>query len=230
MAQTKSNDPAHRAQQVTAPSSGSNRGFILVIAALLVVGLAAVAFVVSSGGDSDGEAGAQTAPVEIVGEALPAIPEATSVTDSETDPAYGTVAPTLIGTAFDGSEVVIEPDGSAKAVYFLAHWCPHCQEEVPVVQDLIDSGAVPAGMEVYAVSTAVNSGRGNYPPEDWFEAEGFTSVVVRDDQDSTAMTSFGGTSFPYAIYLDADHQVVARSAGNLDGPTTQQLWELAAAG
>ena len=229
MAHAKPTDPA---QQVgDTPGSGSNRGFVLAIGALLVIGMAVVAFVATrDGGTAAGEAGAQTAPVEVVGDELPTIPEETRITDADTDPAYGIVAPTLIGTGFDGSEVTMEPDGKAKAIYFLTHWCPHCQAELPVVQELIASGAVPDGMEVYAISTSVNSGRGNYPPQDWFQAEGFTGLVVRDDDESTAMRAFGGASFPYAVYLDADHQVVARSAGNIDGPITQRLWEQAAAG
>ena len=32
--------------------------------------------------------------------------------------------------SFDGTPVEIAPDGKAKLVVFLAHWCPHCRAEV----------------------------------------------------------------------------------------------------
>lgn len=206
----------------------SNRGFILVVGTLLVVGIAVVALVATRSDSATEAAGEQTAAVEITGENIPRMPEGLPLTDASTDPAYGTVAPTLTGTSFDGTEVTIEADGTAKAIYFVAHWCPHCQDEVPVVQELIDNGSVPDGMQIYAVSTAVDAGRGNYPPEDWFEAEEFTGVVVRDDAPSTSFSTFGGASFPYAVYLNADNEIVARTAGSVDAAVTQQLWDLAA--
>ena len=239
MAQAKS-DKSSQSSGGSQGIDGSSKGFMLVVLGLVVVGLAAVAFVVgNSGGDEVAESaaagtenassdGAETATVEVVGETLPPMPEGVRISDASNDAAAGTVAPTITGTGFDGSEVTIGPDGRAKAVYFVAHWCPHCQEEVPLVQGLVDQGTVPADLDVYAVSTAVNSGQGNFPPSAWLAEEGFTPMTMRDDETSTAFAGFGGGSFPYVVYLDADNQVVARSAGSLDAETTTQLWELAA--
>ncbi|MGH1491731.1 MAG: TlpA family protein disulfide reductase [Acidimicrobiales bacterium] len=217
---------------VSAPKDSSNRLFILAVAAIAVIGLAAVAVLATTRGDDTAVAsdGAETAAVELIGESISPLPEGVRVSDADTDPEYGNVAPTLIGTGFDGAEVKIEPDGKAKAIYFLAHWCPHCQEELPLVQSLLDDGVVPDGLEVYAVSTGVNDGGGNYPPSDWFVDEGFTATVVRDDDAASAFVGYGGAGFPYVVYLDSEHRVVARSSGNLDGATTSQLWDIASAG
>lgn len=211
----------------------SNSGLILAVLAVIVIGLGGLAFVIAGGGDDEaGEStatdGAETSAVEVIGDALAPMPEGVSIGDATNDPVVGSVAPTLIGTSFDGSDVTIEADGQAKAVYFLAHWCPHCQEEVPVVQELLDAGSTPDGMTVYAVSTAVSSGQGNFPPSAWLADEGFSGVTMRDDDVSSAFAGFGGQSFPYVVYLDANNQVVARSAGNLDAAATLELWELAA--
>ncbi len=237
----------------------SSKAFPLLVGAVLVVGLALVAFAVTRGGDDaatnaggasetenasdpavEGDpapatdetdpaaSGEQTAPVELTGDAIPPMPEGVTVSDATTDPAAGTEAPTLVGTSFDGEEVTIGPDGTAKAIYFVAHWCPHCQEEIPVVQQLLDDGLKPDGLEVYAVSTAVESGQGNFPPEAWLQEEGFQPTTIRDDETSAAFAGFGGTGFPYVVYLDAENRIVARSSGNLDGPTTEQLWQTAA--
>lgn len=221
------------AQQTPAPpASGQSRLFLLAVGALVVVGLGIVAVVAGSRGDdtstdSAASDGAETAAVEVTGAALTQMPADVQIADATNDPAFGTAAPTLSGTGFDGSDVVIENDGSAKVIYFLAHWCPHCQAEVPMIQGLVDDGKLPEGLDVYAVSTSVDQGRGNYPPSDWLAGEGFTPTVLRDDESVSALAAFGATSFPFAVYLNANNEVVARTAGSLDASQTEMLWQAA---
>ena len=51
------------------------------------------------------------------------------------DPAIGKTVPTLTGkSVYDGGAVTIGPDtggGKPQVIVFVAHWCPHCQAEVP---------------------------------------------------------------------------------------------------
>ncbi|MEP6299655.1 MAG: hypothetical protein ABJ382_20225, partial [Ilumatobacter sp.] len=48
------------------------------------------------------------------------------------DPAIGVAAPVVTGQSFDGSEIVIgAPTENPTMIVFLAHWCPHCNDEVP---------------------------------------------------------------------------------------------------
>lgn len=221
----------------TSPSTGGdNKLFVFVVAGIVVVGMAAIAFVASQldsgteAADDGTDTGVveQTAAVSFEGEALEPLPDGLNVSSTNTDPEAGLVAPSLTATTFDGSEVTIGADGSPKVIYFLAHWCPHCQAEVPLVQQLIDDGSLPEGLEIYGVSTIVDSGRGNHPPSDWFPAEGFTPTVVRDDADSSAFRHFGGSGLPYAVYLDGENRVVARSAGSLQADVVEQLWQTVA--
>ena len=207
------------------PKDSSNRLFMLAIAVIVVLGLLAVAFLAANR-DGLGEiAEQQTDAVEAAGDPIAPMPAQLQITDISTDPAAGTVAPTLTGTDFEGNEITIEADGRPKAIYFLAHWCPHCQEEVPVVQQLIDDGQLPEGIDVYGVSTAVDATRGNYPPQAWLERTDFTPVVMRDDDAGTAFQAYGGSSFPYVVYLDGENRVISRSAGNLPADTIVSLWE-----
>jgi thiol-disulfide isomerase/thioredoxin len=166
----------------------------------------------------------QTAAVEISGNPLAPFESGGSISDASTDPSAGQVAPTLVGTDFEDGTITIEPDGRPKVIYFLAHWCPNCQAEVPELQRLITAGELPDGVDVYAVSTSVDASRGNYPPQTWLEDEGFEPLTMRDDVTSSAFSAFGGSSFPYAVYLDADHKVIARSAGQLPVATTVDMW------
>ncbi|MEZ5410438.1 MAG: TlpA disulfide reductase family protein [Acidimicrobiales bacterium] len=169
-------------------------------------------------------AGAATAPVSVEGTSLAEMPDVL-VTGAD-DPAAGSVAPTLRGTDFDGNPVTIGADGRAKVIYFVAHWCPHCQAEVPLIQQLIDSGQKPDNVDIYAVSTAVRPESGNYPPSTWLDREGFSSVTMRDDGGSSAVLAFGAGGFPYAVYLDSQNRVIARSAGELGIDGIAQMWAL----
>ncbi|MEM8925789.1 MAG: TlpA disulfide reductase family protein [Actinomycetota bacterium] len=223
-----------------APSPASNRGFLLVVIALIVAGLGIVAFVATNGGDDEDTAGAdetgepavaveQTAPAEIDGETLPHLPNSVAVGTADNDPAFGTAAPTMVGTDFDGTEVRIEADGRPKAVYFVAHWCPHCQREVPILQQLIAEGSAPDGLDLYVVSTAVDEGSPNFPPQTWLDAEGIEASIMRDDAGNSAFIAFGGAGFPYAVYLDGDNNVVSRTVGQVAPDAITQLWEATAA-
>ncbi len=172
-------------------------------------------------------AGAATAPVSVEGASLAEMPDV--VVTSEDDPAAGLVAPTLHGTDFAGNPVTIGADGRAKVIYFVAHWCPHCQAEVPLIQQLIDSGQKPDNVDIYAVSTAVKPEGGNYPPATWLDREGFSPVTMRDDETSSAVLAYGAGGFPYAVYLDSQNRVIARSAGELGLDGIAQMWAVTSA-
>ncbi|MGI8938357.1 MAG: TlpA family protein disulfide reductase [Iamia sp.] len=72
-------------------------------------------------------------------------PLAPYVADSA-DPAIGQVAPTLTGIDPAGDPVTIDPGAEGPMVIaFVAHWCPHCQAEVPRLVDLADEAASSTG-------------------------------------------------------------------------------------
>ena len=226
MAQTKT--PSAKGKAVN-PDGGSNKMFTLAIIGILVLGLAGIAWVATQreGVNFDGE---QIAAVELDGNVLLPMPGSGISTDPAADAAIGQPMPTITGTGFDDTEIVISDDGRAKAIYFLAHWCPHCQAEVPRIVDLIDSGGQPEGLDIYGVSTSVDASRGGaYPPAAWFDREGFDVPVVRDNADNDAFNYFGGGGFPYAVYVDADNNIVARSSGELEPAAIQAIWETTAA-
>ena len=114
----------------------------------------------------------------------------------------------------------ITDDGTAKGIVFLAHWCPHCQEEVPRVQEWLDNGGGVDGVDLYSVSTAANSGRTNHPASDWLVREGWTTPLIVDDQSSSVLSAYGRGGFPYWVFLNADGTVALRTAGQL---TIEQL-------
>ncbi|MEL6891312.1 MAG: TlpA disulfide reductase family protein, partial [Actinomycetota bacterium] len=118
------------------------------------------------------------------------------------------------GASFDGTEIRIgEGTGSPTLLVFLAHWCPHCNDEIPELIELDADGRFPDGLDVVGISTVVMSDRDNYPPSEWTVEKGWEWPMLADDPNSTAIQAFGGQSFPYTVLLDGDGNVVARRAG-----------------
>jgi thiol-disulfide isomerase/thioredoxin len=141
------------------------------------------------------------------------------------DDAIGLQAPVITGEDFNGEAVTIGQPGNPTAVAFLAHWCSHCQAEVPRVQAWLDGGGGVDGVDILSVSTAVNSARGNYPPSEWLDREGWEAPVLLDDSNNLAHLSYGGGGFPYWVFLNADGTVAARSAGELDIATLEAFMQ-----
>lgn len=159
----------------------------------------------------------ETAPVTITGDPLP------ETTDSGADPALGLVAPTIVGSDFSGNEVVIGESDGPQAIMFVAHWCPHCQNEVPAVQAWVDETGGVDGFEIVAVSTAVVAERPNYPPSAWFEGEGWSSSVMVDDDEASSFIAYGGRVIPFWVFLDSDGRVFERIDGGVDPALLQSV-------
>jgi thiol-disulfide isomerase/thioredoxin len=139
--------------------------------------------------------------------------------------ATGETAPTVIGQDFDGNDVLIDNDGRAKAIALLAHWCPHCQNEVPAVQAWIDSGGGVEGVDLYSVTTSMDSTRDNYPPSEWLDREGWTAPVIRDDSSNTVHGAFGSGGFPFWVFVNSDGTVAVRVAGSVPIETLEQIMQ-----
>ncbi|NHZ71130.1 MAG: redoxin domain-containing protein, partial [Proteobacteria bacterium] len=147
----------------------------------------------------------------IQGQALPLMPLSTTVDTS----ASGLAAPEVIGQNFSGEEVRMVDDGRAKAIVFLAHWCPHCQVEVPKVQAWIDRGGGVDGVDIYAVATGILPDRGNFPPSEWLETEGWSTPVLIDDTNNSVWTAYGQGGFPFWTFVNADGRVALRKSGEM---------------
>ena len=176
-----------------------------------VVVLALVAAIVLSGGDPEELAMPTDATVSVSGNPLPPF-----AGDPTGDPAVGLPAPALEGEDFAGTPVAITNDGRPKVVLFLAHWCPHCQEEVPAVQSYADTTGLPDGVDLLSVATSYTPTRPNWPPSAWLAREGWSFPVLVDDPASTAFTAFGQGAFPYYVLIGADGTVALRLSGRQD--------------
>lgn len=186
-----------------------SRGTIIGSVIAVVVIAAIVALEVSTQGYEEGGL-PQYQEVSVTGSLLPPL-----VNPGEGDTAVGLEAPVLEGLDWNANALSTAPNGDPSLVMFITHWCPHCQADVPVVQDIIDSGDAPADLNLYAVATSTDETRPNYPPTRWLEGEGWTVPTMLDDRTNTAGASFGLTAYPYWVVLDGAGNVVTRLSGEL---------------
>jgi len=203
-----------------------NRTVIIVVGVIvLVLGLAGAA-VLLTGGDDDssgvlapgetpretfGDDLEQNRPVDVTGDPLPGLD---TVVDA--DPAIGMAMPVVEGAGFDGRPVTVGGPTDGPTLYvFLAHWCPHCNDEIPELIELRNRDGLPEGTTVVAVSTGVDSSAPNYPPSDWLVNRDWPVQwpVLADSAESTSFVVNGGGGFPYLLFADADGNVLARDSG-----------------
>ena len=200
-------------------SGGSSKIWIIGLAVVLLAGLVAVLATRGSSdkGDDTTAQSSTTAP-DCTGDGpLPEFEE------SNNDAAVCRTIPTVEGTSLEGQPMTIgATDGKAKVIIFVAHWCPHCQREVPLIVDHLKDTPMPSDVELLTVSTAVKPEAGNYPPKAWLDGAGWTAPVL-DDTDGSAATAYGLTSFPYFVVADADGKVVVRGSGELSMDQFDQM-------
>ena len=208
----------------TASPRMSRAVLVSIIAAVAVIALGITAVLLTRSSDSSSQkvsVGASTIEmgrIAVEGTALAAMPDGGAI-----DPAIGAVAPIIRGQGFDGTACEIVPGSGPMLVMFVAHWCPHCQREVPLVAKWLKNADL-AGVTVKAIATGTNPDLPNYPPSAWLAGEQWTVPTLADDATTTAATAYGLTSFPYFVALDAAGHVVRRASGEI---TEGQFNELA---
>jgi thiol-disulfide isomerase/thioredoxin len=182
-----------------------------IVAVVLVVGggssssSTTTSTIASNSGDVVAAAEFQT--VEAEGEML--LP----LEDPDNDPARGKIAPVVNGFGFDGAPLTIAPTGKPMLVVFLAHWCPHCNAEIPRLIEWKDSGAMPADLGVVGVSTGARDDAPNWPPSQWVVDNAWPWPVMADNEDQNAAVAFGVSGYPGLILLNGDGKVLARRSG-----------------
>ena len=182
-----------------------------IIAVVLVVGggssssSTTTSTIASNNGDV--VTAAEFQPVEAEGEMLLALE------DPDNDPARGKIAPVVNGFGFDGAPLTIEPTGKPMLVVFLAHWCPHCNAEIPRLIEWKDSGAMPVDLGVVGVSTGARDDAPNWPPSQWVVDKAWPWPVMADNEDQNAAVAFGVSGYPGLILLNGDGKVLARRSG-----------------
>lgn len=234
--------PSSAKVRKAAAAGRSNRTMWLWIGVVVVVVVAGVvAIAVSSSSSKNSSSGGRASPaggtvvpngnptnqpVTVTGTALPMQPQDTTTPD----PAIGKTIPTVTGETFDGSKITISPTDGPQIVMGIAHWCPHCQAEIPKVQQWLDQNGMPKDVAIHAIATANDPTRGNYPAGDWLRGLGFSVPTILDNNGNQAANAFGVGGFPYFLVVDANGKVVTRVSGEIPMTTFAQLIDAARTG
>lgn len=227
-------------------SSMSKSTKLVIGSVVLAVVVALIVAIATSGGSSDSSssngasdsssavtapgaasevAAAENQPVTIEGQILDPLG------DPSADSAIGAPAPLLRGYSFDGRPVSIEPgDGRSYMVVFLAHWCPHCNAEVPRLIEWKNMGMTPDGLEVVGVSTGVAADRPNYPPSEWIVEKKWPWTVMADSVTQDAAMAYGVSGYPFFTIIGTDGTVKLRASGEKSIEEIDALVDAALAG
>jgi len=190
------------------PAPIRSRRLWIIIGVFVMLAIAAVAGFSTRGGSPAANATiGETQMVTVTGTALPRYPE------QGADPAIGMKAPLLSGSTFDGTLISIGDDGKPKIIVFLAHWCPHCQNDVKELTPYIDENGLPPGVEFYSVATGTDATAPNYPPSKWLAD--WPVPTMADSPDNTAAKAFGLNAFPFFVFVTADGKVDFRFPGEI---------------
>lgn len=197
----------------------SRAAAVIIAVVLALVALAVVAAFGLQGWQIDSgqprrQAATSTGPIEIrpvsvIGETLEELPR------RRADPAIGMTAPTLVGFSPDGRPLTIDPgaDGRPMLIAFFAHWCPHCNYQVPEMIEWRDKGQVPPDLQIVAITTSTDPNDVNYPPSRWLADFGWQWPVFADSEKFDAAEAYGLSGLPFIVVLDAEGRVVRRFAG-----------------
>ena len=203
----------------------SRKTFLIIGAGVLLAAAIAIGF--SGGSDSstttaprvtvEGQVGSgEFQPVTVEGDVLGPLGDGNG--NPASDAAMGKTAPTLNGYTFAGNPVSITPGTSAQPIMlvFLAHWCPHCNREVPRLIDWQEQGLVPEGLRVIGVTTASRNDQANWPPSDWIEEMKWPFEVFADSEAGDAANAYGVDGFPFIAMVNAEGKIVGRHSGELE--------------
>ncbi|MFM8002971.1 MAG: TlpA family protein disulfide reductase [Actinomycetota bacterium] len=201
-------------------NSTGNKSVWLIGGIAALIAVMAIVAVASQSGSDDVVAGIEEfGDVLVEGKSLPAF------TTGQADQAVGMTAPILTGKGFTGNTIVTS-SGTPTLLVFLAHWCPHCQREVPLLVQWKRDGQVPDGLDVIAITTSSDPASPNFPPSEWLAREEFPALwpVMTDSGEKTAANAMGVSGFPFFVLVDAQGKVALRLSGEIEmAALTEQI-------
>jgi len=130
------------------------------------------------------------------------------------DAALGMVLGEVSGFEYySETEMNIDPsDGTARAWLIWAHWCPHCQRELPPLSDWYTENAdLYPNVELISITSSIDPARGN-PLEPYLDELQLPFPAILDP-DLALAEQFGLSAYPFWVFTAGDGTTLLRIAG-----------------
>lgn len=187
--------------------------FWIIIAVIIIGGVVALVATQPNDAEKKSKAAAKELPtyasVDVTGDNLPRFTE-----NSKKDLAVGKPLPTLVGTTMQDEKGTITAEDGAQIIAVMAHWCPHCQKEIPKIRDWAEEN-LPDGVSIRGVSTAASESQPNFPPAEWLASEEWTYPTLLDDEADSAAEALGTQGYPFILFVNADGTIAKRFSGEM---------------
>ena len=141
------------------------------------------------------------------------------------DGALGLVLGEVAGVEYyTDTELVIDPtDGTARAWLIWAHWCPHCQRELPPLSDWYSENADQyPNVELLSVTSSIDPARGN-PLEPYLDELQLPFPTILDP-DLALAEQFGLSAYPFWVFTAGDGTTLLRIAGYLEIAQVEEIF------
>jgi thiol-disulfide isomerase/thioredoxin len=188
--------------------------FWVIIAVIILGGIVALVITRPDESTNQRTAAAKNVPVyaDVTVDGTDLVPWSGTGSDS----AIGDEVPTITGTSIENKPLTLTAGGGTAYVYsVMAHWCPHCNVEVPRIIEWANESGVPDGVKIVGISTSADKGQPNFPPATWLARENWAFPTIIDDELGTASSALGTTGFPNLVFVDADGKVASRFSGEM---------------
>ena len=159
----------------------------------------------------------ENAKVQIRGKYLP------ELVPGYQDTAIGLQAPEIKGTDLDGGEIYVGGEGPTTLIMVLAHWCPHCRNEVRELSPFINETDSLDRIRIVSLLTSIDAERANFPPHTWLDLEKWPVRSIVDTPSSQIAHAYGVNSFPFFIVINDKGKVLLRLTGRLGVETLLKL-------
>lgn len=133
------------------------------------------------------------------------------------DGALGVVLGDVAGIEYyTDTEMTVDPtDGTARAWLIWAHWCPHCQRELPPLSDwYVENADLYPNVELLSITSSIDPTRGN-PLEPYLDDLQLPFPTIMDP-DLDLAEQFGLSAYPFWVFTAGDGTTLLRVAGYLE--------------
>ncbi len=117
---------------------------------------------------------------------------------------------------YTDTEITVDPaDGTPRAWLIWAHWCPHCQRELPPLSEWYAANADQyPSVELISVTSSIDPARGN-PLEPYLDELQLPFPTILDP-DLVLAEQFGLSAYPFWVFTSGDGTTLLRVAGFLE--------------